>query len=853
MNKGSNLYHNIISKRLNLIYLALILIGAFIVRIIPSRHLTFAGNDAYLHHDIVLRLSEQGLGMISSDPASLMGLKDYAYPPLYHIIGTLLYNATHSELIFFIIPPILGVATIFVFYKIAQELFENGKTVILSTLLFAFVPAFVTRTSVFIPESLGLLLFTSIIYFIIKYVKSIPNWDNINNFALKGFLNIFKGNYKYLILAAAVWVIYLFTHRGWVFLAMAILILVLTLMIPSFKKKPVTIAIPVILAILAFIFIDVSSLFARFQEVPVSVLGFPKWVGLLQLVLGIYGAIVFIKSKNPLYKFISLWGILFLLVGSYSFRFRDPYAAIPLAIMAGYVFSEILLPKLSESSIIKNFQLRDRDFSKPLRLIIIFILVMTPVAQGAFTAYSFVVQPSDKEVNTFNWINENTPANAIILTMKDEAYLLIGNTHRKDIILWKTVYQGFMGDAPPLAETVGTQNDVGILFGSAQENEAYYLLDKYNVSYIYITSRMYTMPSAQYGLITYMPFDTHFKTSYITGDSSVYQYISNPTLMPPTTSINLTGSEKYSKTVNFIEKFWNGYAYSDFGGSYYADPNLDLEFGGSYKGSYDLNAQIATLYNYIYQQDNNQGLNDKSDYLINWLNYKQMSNGSFPSKTPPGEYTLGTMQVLYPLLNTNITNSNKTQILNNGLDFVNNQVGTDSINISNIQGPERGILGRDYITLKTDSQVSGMYPENKENIVYSVISEQDSDGSWTSQSYQNIEILKGLALYYQATDDPKVLDSIKKGTQWLQKHQTSDGAFKDDGDPKPYGINHYADALLVYQIAGDNQSAQITLKHIMSMNINTDINPLKSYLTMISDLSLIYGEERAIEISNKLL
>jgi 4-amino-4-deoxy-L-arabinose transferase-like glycosyltransferase len=164
MNKGSNLYHNIISKRLNLIYLALILIGAFIVRIIPSRHLTFAGNDAYLHHDIVLRLSEQGLGMISADPASLMGLKDYAYPPLYHIIGTLLYNATHSELIFFIIPPILGVATIFVFYKIAQELFENGKTVILSTLLFAFVPAFVTRTSVFIPESLGLLLFTSIIY-----------------------------------------------------------------------------------------------------------------------------------------------------------------------------------------------------------------------------------------------------------------------------------------------------------------------------------------------------------------------------------------------------------------------------------------------------------------------------------------------------------------------------------------------------------------------------------------------------------------------------------------------------------------------------------------------------------------
>lgn len=852
MNKGSNFYQKL-SKRLNLIYLSLILIGAFLVRLIPSRNLSFAGNDAHLHHDIVLRLSEQGLGIIPTNLSSLMGLESYAYPPLYHIIGTLLYNTFHTNLVFFILPPILGVATTIVFYKMAQELFENKQTVLLATLLFAFVPSFVTRTAVFIPESLGIFLFVSVLYFIVKYVKSIPGWENIDNFALKGFLNIFKGNYKYLIVAALLWLTYLFTHRGWVFLAMTVLILLLTLMIPSFKKKPVTIALPLILAILVFVFVDVSSIFERLQEIPVSVLGFPKWVGLLQIVLGIYGAIIFIKSKNPLYKFLSIWAILFLVVGSYSFRFRDPYAAIPLAIMAGYVFSEILLPKLKDASIIKNFHLAGRNFSRPLHLMVIFILVMTPVAQGAFMAYSNVVQPSPEQMETFQWISENTPSDAIFLSMKDEAYLLIGNTHRKDILLWKTVYQGFLGEAPSLTETLRAQNDVGLMFGSAQENEVYYLLDKYNVSYIYVTRNMYTTDATQFGLINFMPFDTHFKTSYVTGEDSVYQYISNPTLLPPNNTIFLSEDSETAKTVNFIEKFWNGYAYSDYGGIYYPDPKLDMEFGGSYKGSYDLNSQIATLYNELYQENGNSELNDRSDYLINWLYYKQMSDGSFPSQSPPAEYTLGTMQVVYPILNSSISNANKTLIVDNGLEFVNNQVGTDSINISNMEGPGRSILGRDYITLKTDAQVSGMYPENKEDIIYSVISEQDSDGSWTSYSYQNIEILKGLALYYQSTKDEKVLNSLKKGSQWLEKQQNTDGTFKDDGDPKDYGLNHYADAFFVYAMVGDNQSAQITLNHIESSNINEDINPLKSYLTLISDLSRVYGIDQAMQISNKLL
>ena len=857
MNKKPILKSDLIYNNLTKIYLILILLGTFLVRLIPSRNLAIAGNDAYLHHDLVMRISEQGFGVISSSPLSLMGLSSYGYPPFYHIIGTLLYETFHSQLVFFILPPILGVASVFVFYKLSQELFDNTNAELLSTLLFAFVPAFVTRTSVFIPESLGILLFISIAYFLVKYIKSVPGYENLDNFALKDMLKIFSGNYKYLIYALLIFVIYLFTHRSWIFMALVVLILVITFLIPSFKKKPLTFSIVFILIGLGLL--EFVSIVARFQQEPVTILGFPKWLGVLQLVLGLYGIVIFLKSKNSLYKFLALWAIIFMIIGTYSFRFRDPYAAIPLTLMAGYVFAYVLLPKINRISLFKDYKLFNRNFGAYLKVILLLIIILIPVAQGAAIAYSNVSQPTANELDAFKWIENETPLNATILTTKDDAYFLIGNTHRKDVALWKTVYEGFMGEAPSIEETVATQKDVDTMLGTSQENEAYYLMETYNVSYVYVSKAMYDLPSSD-GIITYMPFDTHFKTIFVSGDASVYQYIPNPTLKSPPNELisNSTNNAEYKKSIEFIEEFWNGYSYSENGGNYLNDSLLDLEFGGIYKGDYALNSQIAILYNHM-SQDSSADLNNRSQYLVNWLNYKQMENGSFPTSIPPEEYTIATMETIYPLMNvgndtSNIQiNENKTNIVNRGLVFVDNMTGKDNINISNIKKPQNSVLGPDYLTMKTNAQVSGMHPTGKEKIIANVLKQQKADGSWTSQSYQNIEILKGLSLYYNSTQDKNVLNSIKKGSKWLSENQNSEGMFTDDGSTAIYGINHYADAVLVYYTAGNKNSMEKTLNYINNSNLDTDINPLKSYLTLISDLSIIYGEDAAIKFSNRIL
>jgi hypothetical protein len=146
-----------------------------------------------------------------------------------------------------------------------------------------------------------------------------------------------------------------------------------------------------------------------------------------------------------------------------------------------------------------------------------------------------------------------------------------------------------------------------------------------------------------------------------------------------------------------------------------------------------------------------------------------------------------------------------------------------------------------------------MNPNGKEKIIANVLKAQKSDGSWTSQSYQNIEILKGLCLYYNSTNNKDVLISIKKGSKWLVNNQNSQGRFTDDGSPTNYGLNHYADAVLVYQIAGNTESVAKTLSYMTNTTLKDDINPLKSYLTIISNLSLIYGEDKAMEIANRMV
>jgi len=821
------------------LYLTLMAILTFIVRLIPSRNFTLAGNDAYIHHDIVMRMVHEGPGIMGHDITSLMGLKAYSYPPLFHLMGYGLYLLFHSELVFFLTCPILGTVTVLVIYKVALEIFEREDVALLSAFLFSMVPSFVTRTSVFIPESMGLLLTSGILYMLVKYIKTVPGYPDIDKFELRGFINLFRGDLSYILGGLTLFIIYVFTHRGWVFLLIALLLLGVTFLTPSFRKRPVEIGLIFLLigaGVIGFI-----NFAARFQSVPVTILGFPKWMGALQLILGIYGAFMLIRSKNPTHRFLIIWTAAFMIIGTYSFRFRDPYAAIPLSLMAGYAFSEVK-DRLYRPDHLKTYFLMKRDITPLLRTGVFAVLLLMPVAQGAAIAYTGVITPTTQQNAAFRWINDKTPADAVFLSKIDDSYPLIGNTHRRDVLLWKTVYEGFMGNPPSLKENTVTRDEVSAIFQSSIPSEVHYLIERNNISYIYLSKATHMN-----GIGLQVPVDPHFKTCFVSGDVSVYKYIKNPELKSNYSEIAVNG--EYGEVVEYIEKFWNGYSYSEVGATAYNDPAEDLEFGNLFKGSYESNAMIAAIYLDMGDSTGNRDLTSRGEYLMEWLSYKQMDNGSFPGGMPPAEYTLTTMQTIYPLMA--IRSSESQEIVDRGLNFVDSQIRGNEINVEPFW-KSRALFESEYLQLKTESQVAGMYPSGKQGIVYSIIKKQDSDGSWSSQPYENIEILKGLTLYYLSTNDSRVLDSIKRGSEWLNYHQRPDGSFQGDGEENVYCLAHYADAALVYSVAGDEKSLEKTIAFTEKRGVKNDPTPLKSFLTFIWDMKIIYGEDRAMQLATEI-
>lgn len=803
-------------------YLLIILMIAFFTRLIPSKLTILVGNDAYVHKDIVIRLANEGLGILSWNLKSITGISQYGYPVLFHLLSLAIYKIFQTKLVFFLIPPVLSIFTIFIFYKMACEIFNNKKIGLASTFLFAFAPSYFVRTSIFIPESLGLFFFISILYLLVKYIKSIEGHENLKNFELRNFFKIFTGEKKFIVAAIALFILYVFTHRGWVFLLLTLLLLLLVFLLPSIKKEPKLLPIIVILlALFGFIFIKNAE---RLQTQTVAFLGFFKWLGAIQLVLGVYAIFKYFKSNNPIYKFIVLWAILFIFAGAYSFRFRDPYLAIPICILA----SPILLKFINT---IKSFKI-----NKKLKPFVLLLLLSIVVLQGVAVSYSSVAKPTERHLAAFNFIKDNTPKNSIFLASRDDAYLLVGETERKDIILQKSVYQGLFDKPPSLNEVRTVQNDVNEMLNSPLLNEVYFLLEKYNVTYIYLAKGTYNNST----LSKYMAFDPHFKPLFISRDAIVYQYVAEP---------KLTRKEKLNineKSIKFIEEFWNGYSYSDTIGTSLYNDTLDIEFRDVFPGSPDLNAMISLLYNNL--SEKYPELKTRSEYIIDWLACKQLDNGSFVGGTsPPEEYTLTTMSTIYPLLQFNSGNEKHKIIVKKGIEYVESQTSKDSIQVSNFYENSN-----DYLSLKTDSQVSGMYPKNKKGIIEKVISKQREDGSWYDETYKNIGILKGLCLYYNYTKDPRVLDSIKKGAKWLKSHQTNFGKFKDDGNPE-YCISQYADACIVYHVAGDESSMKKTLNYIFSKKIEDDPTPLRSYLTLIYDLSMIYGNEKALNLAERII
>jgi len=801
------------------IYLLLLIIVSFFVRLIPHRNMMLATYDEYLHKDITLRLVNEGLGIISTDIYSLLGLEAYSYPPMFHIVGSVLYKIFPSDYTFYIFPAICGALTIYVFYLVSKEILDK-KTALLATTLFAFAPNLLYRTSLYIPENLGLFLFTVSLLLFVRYLK-------------------YKEK-KYIIYLLALMPLYMITHRNWIMFLLSIMCIIVPYLTPYLKKYSKYVMALILLGIV-FMFISsnslITSLIARAPREPVTLVGYFKWMGIIQLIFGILAVNYYIKG-NYLKKGLAIWALVFMLIGSVSFRFRDPYASFPLSIMAGeYIMMQMpflsgLLNNLKESS--KHLGRIIKNRSKSIISILIILLVSL---QGVYSVYEYITPPTVDDKEAFDWIIDNTPKNSVFLTWWTTGYTLIGNTHRRDILTWMKVYQGYMGETPSMSEVKLAYRDLVAMFGNHQPEATYSLMKKYNVSYIYLDKKIRGYGLIKYGLSEYVAYDTHFKLLFVNGNSEIYQYLPNQSI-EPNYNAKINSSELYPNLVLFLEKFWTGYNYADF--------------DDGYKGDYYLNAKISELYYNIYVKTGDTRFKSRSDWILKWLSYEQMDSGAFVDGIPPNEYTLSTAKTIEPIVLNNMNMSEHKK--QKSLDFIKDRIKDDHIELTkNEKTKDSYYYIKEAPIIPVAYRLNLLNESTLDTYINDIIEHQNYDGKWGRTVSDTIDVSYSLCEYYYISNDSRVLESINKSADWIMNYQDDNGYFKDEGKYH-YSTATYAKSMVIYHVAGKKEEENKMLK-IIENNYDPakETKPLQATLDIMDAFGYIYGKNESLSIMEDLL
>lgn len=724
---------------------------ALVIRLLPLTLGTIVGLDSYLHRDIALRLLDTGT-LLSYDPLSLLGLKAYSYPPGFHVLLAGVMLLLPPNLASQLVPALLGALTVVIVFFVSREIFEDEQVSLFSAFFFATAPSHVFRTATVLPESLGVFFFALSFLSIIKYVKT--------------------GGRKYIITSAVIFMFYMVSHRGWFIFVLSAVLFFLIYYAHLFKRKRNFI---IFATLSAASYLLIKKLFLellmRIPKEPVNALGYPKWVGIVQLSLGVMGIILLVKTRDRLKMFVIVWAVFLLGVGAMSFRFRDPYGAIPVSMLAGYALVTYVIPNLPKLKYLPHVTLS--------------VLVLASTVQGAYTSIYMVTYPHEEDVEAMMWLRDNSPHDSVVLTWKEEGYYVIGIAERKDIIIWKKVYQGFFEEPPLIEEAKQAYKDVATIFRSTNKERALGLLDEYSVDYIYIDVRMRTALSAlEYGLVEYLSYDTHFKPILANGGAELYS-VEREVIKPDHeekldvySPVSGTGFINRSFTLlPHIENYWNGIAYP-------GPPN--------YRTNYATNAKLALIYVKLYDSTGQEDFRDRAMWLLWWLEFEQLESGGWANQdfNMPRESVVVTCQVTEAMMDIYAMYPDapvKTSI-DRSSDFIYSQLNDTWVRT--FSKSTKDVYTTDAICLPVLWRLSLLKDERfaaaARDVAENLISVQGDDGSWTygEESVFNTVnsqtmVLEGLTKYYTLTGDGDAGQSMELGIVWLNSKQDGEGRLSD--------------------------------------------------------------------------
>ena len=476
------MYLKKLNEKNSIIYLIAL---ATLILLIP--HLTrffvydnaLMGFDTYYHARISETIANQGV----QDYDSLSyGGSEYMFNP-YHFVLAALSSIITLDVLLRLLPFILGILSFILFYSILKRLKLELKIRFLTGMLFIISPIFIYFFTIpnqhSVPFFLNLLAF----YFLLSkeryFIISILSFILLPLFGLShvivGFLAILS---------------YCLSNKKAIpkFTALSIILLISSLIkyVPFYSKYP----FPHLPSFINF------TIFNSF----ISDFGAPIAFGIFTLFLSLLGLITIKKSyQNIIFYFLSA----LLLISSYYFIHLRIYINLLFAFLVANAIL-IFIKRRWELNLIKQLTL------------------LAIICGLLFSTVSYInrisnIGPNAETISSLEWLH-NQP-NGVVFSHYEKGFW-IETIANKPVIM-----DGLFDYAPEVEQRY---NDSIIIFNSRNLKTTTQILDKYNITYIWIDKKMMSgqvWGKETQGLLFILKNSERFKSIYDLDGVEIWTYI----------------------------------------------------------------------------------------------------------------------------------------------------------------------------------------------------------------------------------------------------------------------------------------------------------------------------------------
>jgi len=419
--------------------LAYVMLAAVIVLLIPHlvRFLFYnnimIGDEPYYHATIAKQIIEQ---------KSLIHDSNYVFNP-YHLVLASAGYFIGVELASKLIPFLLGLLSVLIFYLILKEFKMNIEERLFVLLILIVSPAFI-------------------------YLSVISNTHSIPVFlTLLGIYLLFKKNIFLTILSLLAFAA---TVPFGIFNALLVITLLLAYIIKEKSKK--TIILLSIIIIISAVFMPVY--FQEKTEVlskegilqsSISDFGALAGIGIFNILLAFIGfSLMWRKKKEHIFIFLPL---LFMLIGLFYLQTIIVYLNFVLAVFAGYAFTKI-----------KNMDWQVKMIKNLTILLIICGLIFST---ASYLNRISNMQPDKEVIKSLEWLRHYSEPDEIVFSHYSRGFWI--NSLAERPVVTDKMFEYYPGAKERF-------NDSLEIFYSRNLKNTRTLLNKHNISYVWIDSEM---------------------------------------------------------------------------------------------------------------------------------------------------------------------------------------------------------------------------------------------------------------------------------------------------------------------------------------------------------------------------